>query len=196
MPVKRRRLRRSGRFDWDNLDLGDVFHLAYGKLPHRSTMCVFQTEEDLREAWEANKERFCTIRGLDDDFGGDCYPNEPGKRCRGFWRFEASERPKFIGWRTVRLKVWQQSAWYASKGIYEGDRIGRRKVFELQEDVLRRIGAISEDEERLLDAIKRNEAQHVRETPADCRCRIHMIHRTYPARLAPFLKPKGAPDAV
>jgi hypothetical protein len=189
MPVKRRRLRRSERFDWDNLGLNDVFHLAYGRLPHRASMTIFNTKDDLREAYFVNRDRLVTVRGLDDGFRGDCYPNEPGNRPRAFWRFEATERPRFIGWRTIRLRIWQTSAWYTSKGIQAGDQIGRRKVFELQEDVLRRLGEMSDDEERLLDGIERAEAQHVHEAPADCRCRIHAKHRTYPRRLAPFLRP-------
>ena len=184
MPLKRRRLRRSDRFDWENLSGNDRFCLAFGFRHHRPESTVFRTEEDLREAWEANRDRLCTVRGLDDDFGGDCHPTEPGKRPRYYWKFEASELPRQIGWRKLRCKPCHY--WYLKRGYKVGDKIGRRKVFELQEDVLRRLGEIGPDEERLLDANKRKEAQHVRAEKPDCRCQIHARHRTYPHRLAPF----------
>ncbi len=193
MPVKRRRLRRSGRFDWDNLGLNDIFHLAYGSLPHRVDNSVFRTKDDLREAYEACRERLVTVDGLDDGFGGDSWHNQPGTRCRAFWKFEATERPKCIGWRTERFKFWMICAnpLAVANGVKVGDRIGRHKVYECQEDVLRRIGAIGEDEEALLDAVKRKDAVHVRNEPADCRCRVHGKHRTYPHQLAPYLTHEG-----
>src|SRR5580704_3685462 len=186
MPLKRRRLRRSDRFDWENLDGNDRFCLTWGRLRHRGA--IFRSLAELREAYWLNRDRLLSIRGLSDLSPNECCQSEPGTRPRCYWRFEATERPKFIGWRTLRWKPWEVTQWLReNRGAEVGGRKGRRRVYECQEDTLRRLGEIGPDEERLLDAIKRKEAQHVRKVGAECRCSICAIHRTYPHRLAPFL---------
>jgi hypothetical protein len=160
----------------------DIFCLSRGCLHHRPGAIVFKSRADLSEAYWLNRDRLVAIRGVDPD--DDHRANEPGTRLRCFWKFEATERPQQIGWRKIRAKLWMQL-----RGVNEGDIVGRRKVFELEEDVLRRLGQITPEEDAALDRIKRADAAHVaQQAGARCRCRICARHRTYAHRLDPFLQ--------
>ncbi len=116
------------RLGFKDLYFSDLMHLAWGWTPPlEGSLGKLRTLDDCREAWEQNRERFMVMCTGKTESCRDCgvhpWCYEPGERPWGWWRFEAKRnRP------------------YAQ--ISQSDP-------EAQFPILKKLGVISEQEEKL-----------------------------------------------
>ena len=135
MPRKRRRA-KVRRLGFKDLPFVDLMHLRWAWIPPREgSLGKIRTLEDCREAWEQNREQFmvmctCKDRNL-RDCGAHSWGYEPGERPWGWWKFEAGRNRPYA-------QISQSDA-------------------EAQFPILKKMGVISEQEEKLF--VQRLEAE-------------------------------------
>jgi hypothetical protein len=132
MPVKRKRSKRTDRYDIENLMPSDFLDLLVAS-PSGRKGDVFETEDDLRQGWETNKCRMMELVPFGENV--PFYACHPGTRPAPWYKFEAKEPRRVTG----------KQMWVDFRGeLHEEDAI------ETQEDYLRRLGLLSAEEEEML----------------------------------------------
>ncbi len=130
MPRKRRRV-KIRRLGFKDLYFSDLMHLRWAWIPPLDgSLGKLRTLEDCREAWEQNREQFMRMCTCKTDDGRDCGAHS--------WGYAPGERP--WGW-------WE----------FEVKKNRPCRGAEAQFPILKKLGVISEQEEKLF--LQRREAR-------------------------------------
>lgn len=166
MSLRRRAERRFNELDIEQLDQSDRLWLDMGCLPPSGKFrdSPLQTLDDLREAWEENRDTLMALAHGSSMLGDHDYGRLPGTLPGCWWRFESQEYGTL---RIVGSKPIVAGITWSLPGVKVGDIVGHEHIYEVEAEYMERHGLLTDEERPLVKPQRQQDISLVAKRLAD-----------------------------